>query len=164
MLAFADPALIAAMGGRDGYGLRMLVALGLTFAIGFERELRGSPAGDRTFSLIGLGSAVIAYLALDGAPNALAGVVTGIGFIGAGVIVHSDEAVGMVRGVTTAATIYLAAAIGAAAGQGQLLMATEATLISLFLLEVRHVKVLRFFDGRYWRQRLDMADDDAIDM
>ncbi|MFN8051215.1 MAG: MgtC/SapB family protein [Acidimicrobiales bacterium] len=160
----AVSALIAQMGGPHGYGVRMLVALGLTFAIGFERELRGSPAGDRTFSLVGLGSAVVGYLALNGAPNALAGVVTGVGFIGAGVIVHSDDAVGMVQGVTTAATIYLAAAIGAAAGQGELLMATEATAISLLILEVRHIRILRFVDGRYWRRKFDTSEDEMMDM
>ena len=108
--------------------IRLLVALGLTWAIGFERELRGAAAGDRTFALIGVGSAVIGYLALDHAPNALAGVVTGIGFIGAGLIVHGalpnrpgapdgadvdaavdvaagSGAIGRIRGVTTAATM-----------------------------------------------------------
>jgi putative Mg2+ transporter-C (MgtC) family protein len=163
--------------------IRLLVALALTWSIGFERELRGSAAGDRTFSLVGMGSAVIGYLALRGAPNALAGVVTGIGFIGAGVIVHgsrrnqpsaetemtdgdADDADGMatIWGVTTAATIYLAAAVGAACGQGALLLATEATLGCLFLLEVRHVRWLRWVDGRFWRRRLAMADDDIVDM
>lgn len=156
--------------------LRLLVALGLTWSIGFERELRGAAAGDRTFSLIGMGSAVIGYLALDGAPNALAGVVTGIGFLGAGVIVHGtgpkrpgssggdDQPVGKVSGVTTAATIYLAAAVGAAAGQGALLLATEATLACLLLLEVRHLPGMRVLDGRYWRDRLEMTDEDVADM
>ena len=159
--------------------LRLLVAFGLTWAVGFERELRGSAAGDRTFSLVGIASAVIGYLALDGAPNALAGVVTGIGFIGAGVIVHGDRpnrpaspggtdmgssGVGVIKGVTTAATIYIAAAIGAAAGQGHLLLATEATLACLLLLEVRHQRWMRVFDGRYWRDRLQMTDDDIGDM
>jgi len=161
--------------------VRLLVALGLTWAIGFERELRGSAAGDRTMSLVGLASAVIGYLALDGAPNALAGVVTGVGFIGAGVIVHGMRAndpsspaatemgarpFGVIRGVTTAATIYLAAAVGAAAGQGRLLLATEATAATLLLLEVRHVRWLRFLDGRHWAGRLESDDagaDDAMD-
>ncbi|CAN5581056.1 hypothetical protein BH10ACT1_BH10ACT1_28730 [soil metagenome] len=161
----------------------LLVALALTWAIGFERELRGSAAGDRTFSLVGMGSAVIGYLALDHAPNALAGVVTGIGFIGAGVIIHGatssrdpdglddpapapgsgDDDMRMVRGVTTAATIYLAAAVGAACGQGQLFLALLATGFSLFLLEVRHVRVLRWIDGRHWRKRFGDADGDQRD-
>lgn len=163
--------------------IRLLVALGLTWAIGFERELRGAAAGDRTFALIGVGSAVIGYLALDHAPNALAGVVTGIGFIGAGLIVHGalpnrpgapdgadvdvdagNRAIGRIRGVTTAATIYLAAAVGAAAGQGSLLLAFEATIGCLLLLEVRHLRWLRFLDGRFWRHRLHLPDDDPADL
>ena len=157
--------------------LRLLVALGLTWAIGFERELRGASAGDRTFSLIGVGSAVVGYLALNGAPNALAGVVTGIGFIGAGVIMHGNRTdrddddssaatvvnhapMPTIRGVTTAATIYTAAAVGAAAGQGELLLAAEATVACLLLLEVRHVGWMRFVDGRYWRDRLKITNDD----
>ena len=163
--------------------IRLLVALGLTWAIGFERELRGAAAGDRTFALIGVGSAVIGYLALDHAPNALAGVVTGIGFIGAGLIVHGalpnrpgapdgadvdvdagNRAIGRIRGVTTAATIYLAAAVGAAAGQGSLLLAFEATIGCLLLLEVRHLRALRLLDGRFWRHRLHLPDDDPADL
>ena len=165
--------------------IRLLVALGLTWAIGFERELRGAAAGDRTFALIGVGSAVIGYLALDHAPNALAGVVTGIGFIGAGLIVHGAlpnrhgapdgadadvdvdagyRAIGRIRGVTTAATIYLAAAVGAAAGQGSLLLGFEATIGCLLLLEVRHLRALRFLDGRFWRHRLHLPDDDPADL
>ena len=145
--------------GRGELTVRLLVAFGLCYAIGFERELRGSAAGDRTFSLIGIGAAVVGYLAVHDAPNALAGVVTGIGFLGAGVIIHGGTTGDtMVRGVTTAATIFVAAAVGAAAGQGQLLLATEATVLSLFLLEVRHAGFLRFLDGRRWAERF--ADDD----
>ncbi|MBX3287039.1 MAG: MgtC/SapB family protein [Actinobacteria bacterium] len=158
--------VVGALSTRGDMAVRLLVALGLCWAIGFERELRGSAAGDRTFALVGIGSAVVGYLAVDHAPNALAGVVTGIGFLGAGVILHAGESdgdgsLGGVRGVTTAATIYLAAAVGAAAGQGQLLLATFATAISLLLLEVRHLHVLRFFDGRHWRGEL--LDDGRAD-
>jgi len=142
--------------------IRMLVALGLTYAIGFERELRRASAGDRTFALVGLGSAIIGYLALADAPNALAGVVTGVGFIGAGVILHSSASGGsMVRGVTTAATIYLAAAIGAAAGQGQLMLATVSTALAILLLEIRHMKPLHLLDGRHWAYRF--VSDDSLD-
>src|SRR4051794_8008220 len=142
--------------------VRMLVALSLTYAIGFERELRGASAGDRTFALVGLGSAIIGYLALNGAPNALAGVVTGVGFLGAGVIIHGAGGTNgdsMVRGVTTAATIYLAAAVGAAAGQGELLLALVSTVAAIFLLELRHATVLRWLDGRRWAARF-RADED----
>ena len=141
---------------RGMLAVHLLVAFGLTYLLGFEREIRGSTAGDRTFALVGMGSALIGYLALFGAPNALAGVVTGIGFLGAGVIIHGGgdgEGRGMVRGVTTAATFFLASAVGAAAGQGQLLFATEATVLTLFMLEVPHIPLLRFLDGHYWSMR-----------
>lgn len=131
--------------------MRLLVALGLTYAIGFEREVRGSTAGNRTFALVGVGAAVVAFLATNGAPNALAGVITGIGFLGAGVIIHEGgSGTDTVRGVTTAATIFAAAAVGAAAGQGALLLAAEAAVATLAVLEIRHSPVLRVIDGRYW--------------
>jgi len=96
----------------------LVVAFVLTYVLGFERQLRGSPAGDRTFSLIGLGAAVVGVLAENGAPNALAGAVTGIGFIGGGLVFRQGHGNGeIVRGVTTAAAIFATAAIGAAAGE-----------------------------------------------
>jgi putative Mg2+ transporter-C (MgtC) family protein len=129
--------------------IRLTVAFGLTFAIGYERELRGSPAGDRTFSLIGVGSALVGILAAAGAPNALAGVVTGIGFIGGGIVfrqaVHGGE---VVRGVTTAATIFATAAIGAAAGEGWLLVALVGTGMVLLTLELRNLPLIKLLDAR----------------
>jgi len=74
--------------------LRLVVTFGLTFVLGFERQLRGSPAGNRTFSLIGLGAAVIGLLSESAAPNALAGAVTGIGFIGAGLVFRQKSSAG----------------------------------------------------------------------
>jgi putative Mg2+ transporter-C (MgtC) family protein len=159
--ALAGAPVLAAM-SRGDLTLHLAVAFGLTYAIGFERELRGAAAGDRTFALVGMASAVIGHLALSNAPNALAGVVTGIGFIGAGVIIHGGTDGSMVRGVTTAATIFLAAAVGAAAGQGQLLLAAEATLATLFLLELPYLHVLRRLDGKYWNREIpNPGDPDA---
>jgi len=158
----AAPGLLAIEGvDRVEITVRLTVALVLTYLVGFERQLRGAPAGDRTFALVGLGSAVVGFLALDHAPNALAGVVTGIGFLGAGVILHGASGPSMVSGVTTAATIFLAAAVGAAAGQGQLLVATEATVATLVLLEVRHTRFLHFLDARHWAGRF--ANDSYTD-
>lgn len=147
---------------------RLTLAFALTYLLGFERDLRGSPAGDRTFSLIGVGSAIIAVLAKDGnAPNALAGVITGVGFIGAGVVFRPSLAttprrhlLDMVKGVTTAATIFAAAAIGAACGFGRLLLATGGTALVLLALEVRHIPLLKFADGRRWASRF--ANDEVL--
>lgn len=146
---------------------RLTLAFALTYLLGFERDLRGSPAGDRTFSLIGVGSAVIAVLAKDGnAPNALAGVITGVGFIGAGVVFRPNltlnarrHLLDTVKGVTTAATIF-AAAIGAACGFGRLILATGGTALVLLALEVRHIPVLKFADGRRWASRF--ANDEVM--
>jgi putative Mg2+ transporter-C (MgtC) family protein len=91
--------------------------------IGFDREVRGKPAGLRTVMLVSLGAAILVVLgedlAVPGSSNAtttvIQGIVTGIGFLGAGTIIRgqTEEAV---RGLTTAASIWLAAAIGIACG------------------------------------------------
>jgi putative Mg2+ transporter-C (MgtC) family protein len=140
--------------------VRLLVAFGLSYALGFERQLRGSPAGDRTFSLIGVGTAVIGIVAVHGAPNALAGAVTGIGFIGGGLAFRQTTKQGeVVRGITTAAAVFAAAAIGAAAGEGFLLAAVLGTVIVLLILEIRHIPGLRMLDAQRWSSRF--ADDEA---
>ncbi|HEV7208428.1 MAG TPA: MgtC/SapB family protein [Mycobacteriales bacterium] len=134
--------------------VRLLVTFGLSFSLGFERQLRGSPAGNRTFSLIGLGAAVIGLLSAASAPNALAGAVTGIGFIGAGLVFRQKSGRSeVVRGVTTAAAIFATAAIGAAAGEGQLLVATAATVLVLVSLELPHTPGLRLLDAARYESR-----------
>jgi putative Mg2+ transporter-C (MgtC) family protein len=131
----------------------LVVAVILTYLLGFERDLRGAPTGDRVFALVGAGSGVVGIIAAHGAPNVLAGAITGIGFIGGGLVFR--QAYGkqtVVMGVTTAAAIFTAAAIGAAAGQGRLLISAVATALALFVLEIRHVKVLSMLDGRRWSE------------
>ena len=137
----------------------LVVAVALTYSLGFERDLRGAPTGDRVFALVGAGAGVIGILAEHGAPNALAGAVTGIGFIGGGLVFR--QALGseqVVKGVTTAAAIFAATAIGAAAGEGRLIVATAATALSLFVLEIRHMRWLRLLEGRRWSRHF--PDDD----
>lgn len=144
-----------AMSGWHSY-LDLLVAVGLSYVLGFERELRGASAGVRVFSLIGVGSGVVGMLATHGAPNALAGVVTWIGFIGGGLVFGQD--IGrehLIRGITTAAAIFATAGLGAAAGQGYLMLALLGTLLALVVLEVRHVRFLRFIDARHWAPRFE---------
>jgi putative Mg2+ transporter-C (MgtC) family protein len=146
------------MSGADA--AHLAAAVGLTYALGFERDLRGAPTGDRVFALIGAGSGVVGIIAAHGAPNALAGAITGIGFIGGGLVFR--QAIGraqVVMGITTAAAIFAAAGIGAAAGQGRLLVAAIATVLALFVLEIRHVKVLSFLDGQHWSKRF--GDDES---
>ena len=119
--------------------LRLMLAAGLGAAIGVERELRQKPAGLRTNILIALGAALFTTVSLqlgaDGhTPDRIAAqVVTGIGFLGAGAILRS---VGSVHGMTTAATIWVNAAVGMAAGAGEYVMAVVATVVTLIVLAV----------------------------
>jgi putative Mg2+ transporter-C (MgtC) family protein len=138
----------------------LAVAVALTYALGFERDLRGAPTGDRVFALIGAGAGVIGIISAHGAPNALAGAITGIGFIGGGLVFRRPIADGQIlTGITTASAIFAAAAIGAAAGEGYLLIATVATLLALFVLEIRHMKMLSFLDGHHWAHRFSKDTD-----
>jgi putative Mg2+ transporter-C (MgtC) family protein len=138
----------------------LAVAVGLTYALGFERAVRGAAAGDRVFSLIGAGSGLVGIIAMHGAPNAAAGAITGVGFIGGGMVFR--QAVGrdhVVVGLNTAAAIFAAAAIGLTAGQGRLLVAGAATVLALFILEIQHIGVLKMLDGRRWAGRF--GDDEG---
>src|SRR5690348_4493521 len=117
--------------------LRLLLAAGLGAAIGIEREIRRKPAGLRTNILIALGAALFTVISLEfahtgGSSDRIAAqLVTGIGFLGGGAILRSGTSV---HGMTTAATIWVNAAIGMAAGAGQFAMASLATLVTLVVL------------------------------
>lgn len=117
--------------------LRLLLAAALGALIGYQRERAQKPAGLRTHTLICTGAAlftVASIYAFGGANPAqvAAGIVAGIGFLGAGAIFHRQG--GIVEGLTTAATIWAVAAIGLAAGAGLYLIATLATAIVLVIL------------------------------
>lgn len=134
--------------------VHILVAVALTYALGFERDLRGSPIGDRVFALIGVAAGLVGVFSVEGAPTALQGVLTGIGFIGAAVVFRQDLGrVQQVRGLTTAAALFAAVTIGAAAGEGRLLLATVSTAIALLVLELRYIRGLMLLDGRRWTSR-----------
>jgi putative Mg2+ transporter-C (MgtC) family protein len=119
--------------------VRLLVAAGLGAVIGYQRERSGKPAGLRTHILISIGAALFTLASLFGfgsmadVSRVAAGVVAGIGFIGAGAIIHRGGG-DMVTGLTTAATIWAVAAIGLAAGAGMFLVAGVATGITLIIL------------------------------
>jgi putative Mg2+ transporter-C (MgtC) family protein len=110
--------------------------------IGLNREREGKPAGLRTHSLVSLGAATLTVVALllqgsdAAAPGrVLQGIVAGVGFIGAGVILHRQDARG-VEGLTTAAAIWIVAAIGVATGAGLWRTAASVVGIALALLVV----------------------------
>jgi len=115
----------------------LLLAVVLGGAVGLERELHGKAAGLRTNILICVGAALFTqlsvYMAGDaGDPSRIAAqIVTGVGFLGAGTILHNR---GLVSGLTSAATIWLVAAIGVAVGAGAVLEATGATLLVVLVL------------------------------
>ena len=127
-----DPALQFAIFGR------MALAGALGFVVGFEREARGKVAGQRTIALIATGAAAFASLAAESFPQTggqiLAGVATGVGFLGIGVIWRLK--MGPARGLTTAAATWTVAATGVLAGVGFYLTAILATVITLLILEL----------------------------
>ena len=124
--------------------LRLALATLLGAAIGFNREISMKPAGLRTHAMVSLGAALLAYVGLqlgqpagDGtaASRIIQGLVAGIGFIGGGVILHHHE-VKMVHGLTTAASIWIVAATGAAVGTGLWRAASLTVVLSLVVLSV----------------------------
>jgi putative Mg2+ transporter-C (MgtC) family protein len=130
---------------------RVGTGIGLSYALGFERQLRGAIAGDRTFSLVGASAAAITAVAASSSPQAIAGVVTGIGFIGAGVVFRGRS--GVVHGVTTAATLFAAAAIGIVVGEGHLWLGAVVAASILLILELPHVPGLKVLDARRYADR-----------
>ena len=121
--------------------LRLLVAGALGGLLGYERERKGKSAGLRTHMLVAIGAALFVLISLqagaasesDALSRVLQGIVAGIGFLGAGSIIKSGHREGP-TGLTTAAGIWLTAAIGVAAGMGQIALAMLSTLLALIIL------------------------------
>ena len=121
---------------------RLLLAAVLGGVLGFEREVRQKSAGLRTNMLIAIGSALFTLMSYELADAAgadpgrvAAQIVTGIGFLGAGAIIRRD---GDIHGLTTAATIWVNAAVGVAAGGGEFHLALIATAVTLTVLLMLH--------------------------
>jgi putative Mg2+ transporter-C (MgtC) family protein len=121
---------------------RLGVAALLGGAIGLEREWKGHWAGFRTHILVSIGCAifVIAGLSIatregEAISRVIQGIASGIGFLGAGTILKLDQKQ-QVKGLTTASSIWLSAALGTAAGLGEYALATASAIISLFVLGV----------------------------
>ena len=125
----------------DGFNLavplQIVVAAGLGAAIGLEREMSAQPAGLRTHMLVTLGAALFALVGFDTAhtdPTRIAAqVVTGIGFLGGGAILREGSTV---RGLTTAASLWMAAAIGLAVGLEKWSAAVITTVVGLGVLSI----------------------------
>lgn len=142
----------------ETWQVRLLISVGLGSLLGFERFLVRKPASLRTVTLVCFGSAILMILAerlqsssttpID--PTRLAqGIITGVGFLGAGTILHHR---GSVYGLTTAAVIWVAAAVGMAAGSGLVDLAIWGTAIALIILQLY---------GRleFWMRKKNIAAD-----
>jgi putative Mg2+ transporter-C (MgtC) family protein len=127
--------------------LRLIVALALGAVVGLERERQERAAGLRTVTMVSLGSCLFTIVGAYGFPNTdpsrvAAQIVTGIGFLGAGTIFLRKD---LVRGLTTAATIWTVAAIGMASGTARYFEAAFTTLLILAVLMVLKPIEKRFF-------------------
>jgi putative Mg2+ transporter-C (MgtC) family protein len=134
---------------------RIIVAGLIGVALGFEREREAKPAGIRTYGGVAIGAAtftvvgVVAFGVTDSAARVAAQIITGIGFLGAGTILHMRE---HVIGLTTAAGLWVVAAIGMAVGFGMYIVGIGAGLVMFVLLTL-------FDPDRLLRRRIRPAGD-----
>lgn len=128
--------------------IRLFAATLLGAIVGFQRERTGKPAGLRTHILVALGTTVVVLacsgvgMSLDGLSRVIQGIVTGIGFIGAGSILKLTEERD-IQGLTTAAGVWMTAAIGLAVGLGSLGVALLSTLFTVIILALAGIHELR---------------------
>jgi putative Mg2+ transporter-C (MgtC) family protein len=173
------PSLLSAipsLGWTDDL-LRLAVAAGLGGLIGFERELRDREAGFRTHILVCLGSALFTIVSAYGFREFLtsgdavvradptriaAQIVTGIGFLGAGAIIRQGLSV---RGLTTAATLWVAAAIGLASGAGYYsgaVIATVVTLLALWPFRILAFRIVERLRPEEQRLLVELAPETSV--
>ena len=125
-------------------GLRLLAAVLLGGVIGLERERRGHDAGIGTFAMVTLGACVfslvsdLVFAATADNTRIASGVVEGIGFLGAGIIIHGRS--GGISGLTTAAALWATASVGMLIGYGLYVLAVMTTVAVLLVLTVRHLR------------------------
>jgi putative Mg2+ transporter-C (MgtC) family protein len=144
--------------------VKIFLAALLGAIVGLEREWGGHPAGLRTNMVIAISSCLFTIISIEGFPlrgasqdtaRVAAQIVTGVGFLGAGVVLRSKK---HVRGLTTAATIWLVAAIGMAIGAGAYFVAVFATVLSTILV-ILLAPVSHRLEQRAWgREKMHQAD------
>jgi putative Mg2+ transporter-C (MgtC) family protein len=125
--------------------IRLFVALALGAVVGLERQLKNRPAGLRAHMLVCLGSAMFTVVGLSLEPNTsriAEAIATGIGFLGAGAIIAQG---GRVRGITSAATIWVVAALGLVVGVGDYWLGIIITALIFGTLQIDRIK--RFSEG-----------------
>lgn len=121
---------------------RLLLASVLGYLIGLEREFAGQPAGERTHALVALGAAAFSVISASAFPGAdpsrlAAGVVTGLGFLGAGMILKDTR--GQIHGLTTAAGIWAVGSVGVAIGTGMYVIGITCAAITALVLASERV-------------------------
>jgi putative Mg2+ transporter-C (MgtC) family protein len=147
--------------------IRLLVALACGAVIGLNRDLHRKSAGFRTFTLVSVGSAIVPLLvtqtSLD--PNAVSrviqGVLTGIGFLGAGIILHQQTST-RITGLTTAAAVWLTAGLGLACGLGQFPIAMAGLAVALVILIIGRPIEL-YLEKAFPRKRRKQDGEDPLD-
>jgi putative Mg2+ transporter-C (MgtC) family protein len=139
--AFAMDSLV--IGNEGAFAVRLLVCLVLGAVTGVERELRNKPAGISTHCFVMAGACLFTFASITIDPNSpariAAQIVSGVGFLGAGMILKSENN-NKVTNLTTAAAIWFAAAIGMVIGLGWYLIATLATVYAVLVPRIPHVK------------------------
>ncbi len=150
------------------YLIGILVAVVLGFAIGFERKLRYKEASIRTHTIVCVGSALMmvvskyAFIGLQvDASRVAAQIVTGIGFLGAGVIMFRGQ---KMHGLTTAAGIWATAGVGMAAGAGLYVVAVGASVILIVVQCILHIKCKLFQMKRFYKVKITFinTDDESV--
>ena len=139
--------------------LRLCGATIAGMVIGINRDIHNKPIGMRTLGLVALGSAIVIlsgsvyeglHFGQDAVSRVVQGILTGLGFLGAGAILRGKD--GMeVQGLTTASTVWIAAALGVTAGLGAWFITVTGTLVTLFVLTYGtrlEIRLIRFFTGR----------------
>lgn len=140
---------------------RLLLALVIGFAIGFERKMRFKEAGVRTHTIVCIAAALYTMISIFGfqggdPARVAAQIVPGIGFIGAGMIFYHKE---MVRGLTTAAGIWATAAIGMAVGVGWYILSVVATLFIILIQCIMHMNFKIFHSHHYVKINVVFIDE-----
>lgn len=148
------------------YLIGVLVSVVLGFAIGFERKLRYKEAGIRTHTIVCVGSALIMVVSKYGfgdsaeadASRVAAQIVSGIGFLGAGIIVYRRHEI---RGLTTAAGVWATAGVGMAAGAGLYVVAVGSTAILIAIQCLFHLKCKLFQTKRFYSVKICFVQEDT---
>ena len=141
------------------YLLNILLAVVLGFAIGYERKLRYKEAGIRTHTIVCVGSALIMVVSKYGfsdiqeydASRVAAQIVSGIGFLGAGIIIYRKHEI---HGLTTAAGVWATAGVGMAAGAGMYVVAAGAAVVIIGVQCIFHIKCRLFRTKKYFQVKI----------